>query len=81
VCSKTVRLLIKNQGSKISHHGNQTGTGWEMRRVKTANIWKSFQLWRKETKCRGYYFNFIQFSALKDAQEILYANSFKNHSE
>lgn len=42
---------------------------------KTANIWKSFQLWRKETKCRGHYFNFLQFSALGDAQEILYANS------
>lgn len=65
----------EKQENEISHSGNQKEIENRVRRGKTANIWKSFQLWRKEAKHGGHYFNFLQFSAVRFAQEILYANS------
>lgn len=53
----------EKQENKISHSGNQKEIEYRLRRGKTANIWKSFQLWRKEAKHGGHYFNFLQFSA------------------
>ena len=65
----------EKQENEINHSGNQKEIEYRVRRGTTANIWKSFQLWRKEAKHGGHYFNFLQFSALRFAQEILYANS------
>lgn len=75
-------LLISNNSGQNRNRKTRSAiseiqeTEQGVSRGKTANIWKSFQLWRKEAKHRDHYFNFLQFSALRDAQEILYANSF-----
>lgn len=73
-CSQTIAAKQRNRKTRSAiPEIKEMGVG--VRRGKKANIWKSFQLRRKEAKHRGHYFNFLQFSTLRDAQEILYANS------